>query len=547
ADRAFCEGLNRITFHGFSHSPPEAGFPGRTYHAGYDLNPRVTWWPMARPFIDYLARCSHLLQQGKSAADVCYYYGDQAPNFFPKFHDVPAKPRLPGLSEGYDYDVIDTQALVERLSVEDEHLVLPDGVQYELLLLPDSETMPLPVLEKIHDLVQAGATILGPSPKTLPGLSNSTEDFARMKELVPKVWNSSNSHVHSDSTANTVLQEQGVEPDFEFRIQNGSGEMDWIHRKVGLTEVYFIRNESVNWIDAICSFRVTGKIPSLWSPDTGEVSPCLEYVENDHRTDARIVLPPWGSVFVVFETKEESPHLAEVFRPEDRSLPGNPPSVFVDSVDPNTVTLRVRSNGDCRMVDPRGREKAIQVSDVPVSVEVAGPWNVSFTKGWGAPPEKVFKEIRSWTDFEEEGIKYYSGTATYRKEIQIPEALLSEGQALCLDLGDVRDLARVRLNGEDLGILWKIPFEVEITQVAKRGANQLEIEVVNQWINRLAGDLRLPPEERFCRTNQTPFFKSIGGDEAWRIQPAGLLGPVELVPERLVEVEVDGFSASSEK
>ncbi|MCA9432260.1 MAG: hypothetical protein KC940_17240 [Candidatus Omnitrophica bacterium] len=216
-------------------------------------------------------------------------------------------------------------------------------------------------------------------------------------------------------------------------------------------------------------------------------------------------------------------------------------------MNPNTVTLRVRSNGDNRLVDRRGREKSIQVSGVPIRVEVAGPWNVSFTKGWGAPPEKVFKEIRSWTDFEEEGIKYYSGTATYRKEIQIPEALLSEGQALCLDLGDVRDLARVRLNGEDLGILWKIPFEVEITQVAKRGANQLEIEVVNQWINRLAGDLRLPPEERFCRTNQTPFFKSIGGDEAWRIQPAGLLGPVELVPERLVEVEVDGFSASSEK
>lgn len=151
-DRAFCEGLNNITFHTFASTNPEDGLPGRTYHAGYDMNPGTTWWNKSKPFIDYLARCSYLLQQGLFVADACYFYGDQTPNFFPLFHDVPEKPRIKGLGNGYDYDVVNTDVILNRMSVKDGRLVLPDGMSYAMMLLPEQAHMPLQVLKKISDL-----------------------------------------------------------------------------------------------------------------------------------------------------------------------------------------------------------------------------------------------------------------------------------------------------------------------------------------------------------------------------------------------------------
>ena len=152
-DRAFCEGLNRITYHGYSHSPTEVAYPGRTYHAGVDMNPQVVWWSKARPFMDYLARCCYMLQQGKFVADVAYYYGDKAPNFWPLFHDVPEKPLLDGLGDGYDYDVVNTDVILNRMSVRDGRIVFPDGMSYRVLVLPDQRDMQLEVLEKLEKLV----------------------------------------------------------------------------------------------------------------------------------------------------------------------------------------------------------------------------------------------------------------------------------------------------------------------------------------------------------------------------------------------------------
>jgi hypothetical protein len=556
ADRAFCEGLNRITFHGFSHSPPEAGYPGRAYHAGYDLNPRITWWAMARPFLTYLARCCYLLQQGKPAADVCYYYGHQAPNFFPIYHDVPEAPRLPGLGAGYDFDVIDSEALLDRLSVKDGRLVLPDGVQYELLMLPERDSAPFPVLEKIRELVGGGASVLGPPPKTLPGLSYTEADLEKMENIVAEVWGSlttgrtterdyGKGKVYAGSTDDEVLQKEGIDPDFEFQVLEGTGSLGWIHRVCGASDLYFVRNEAVSWTEATCSFRVTDKIPSFWFPDSGEVSEVLEYVQKGNRTEVRIALPPWESTFVVFTPEEERPHLAHVYRSEDRELVGEKPKRILESINDGTAFLEVWANGNYRLVDLNGRERSVEVTNLPSPLVIEGPWTVSFTEGWGAPPEKTFETLKSWTDFDEEGIKYFSGTATYRKEIEIPEGYLGEGRRLYLDLGKVRDLAEVEINGNRLGVMWKEPSQVDITAVAKTGTNQLEVEVVNQWINRLTGDLELPPEKRFCRTNQTPWTKDIGGDEVWRIQPSGLLGPVEILPTRLVHIDLEGLAVAN--
>jgi hypothetical protein len=184
---------------------------------------------------------------------------------------------------------------------------------------------------------------------------------------------------------------------------------------------------------------------------------------------------------------------------------------------------------------------ALHVEDIPQPVLLEGPWSIRFPENWGAPLRAEFATLHSWTDDPEEGIKYFSGIATYHKRVQINSSLLAANRRLYLDLGGVRDVARVRLNGKDLGILWKAPFRVEITAAVVPGDNQLEIEVANMWINRLTGDLKLPPEQRFTHTNETPREKDIGGDEPWHVELAGLLGPVRLVSSATLALPLSGF------
>ena len=191
-DRAFCEGLNRITYHGFSNSPPEFGFPGRTYHAGLDMNPRITWWSKARPFMDYLARCSYMLQQGLYVADVAYYYGDQAPNFWPYYHNVPEKPTIDGLGSGYEYDVVNTDIILNRMAVKDGRIVLPDGMSYRVLILPDKKDIPLEVLRKLEKMVSDGATLIGAKPSEVPGLHDFENETRNLRELADKMWGDCN-------------------------------------------------------------------------------------------------------------------------------------------------------------------------------------------------------------------------------------------------------------------------------------------------------------------------------------------------------------------
>ena len=489
-DRAFCEGLNNITFHTFASTNPEDGFPGRTYHAGYDINPGTTWWSKSKPFFDYLSRCSFMLQQGLFVADACYYYGDQSPNFFPFFHDVPEKPRIKGLGKGYDYDVINTDVILNRMSVKNGRLVLPDGMSYSIMLLPDQVHMPLKVLEKISELVKAGATVVGPRPTTVPGLNNWEKENIALKKLSDELWGSSDGKTIFENTfgkgkviwglsADEVLKEKQVEPDFSF---NGPSEIDFIHRTTNNAEIYFLRNEQEYPVNTICNFRVNGMYPEIWDASTGTISPLPVAGIDKKVTSIEIGLPPHGSVFVVFNKDNRS----QQSRPSDK------------------------------------RYDAIET-------EISGPWKLSFPPDWGAPASAVFDSLISWTESADPGIKYFSGTATYQNSFNLDEA--SVKKKLTLDLGDLRDVAEVFINGKSAGILWKKPYRIDITNLVQPGKNDLKIEIANLWVNRMTGDMLSDPKDRFCKTNQS-FMKSEvwpGGDEPFRIQTAGLLGPVILV------------------
>lgn len=480
ADRAFCEGINRLVIHTSTAQRPKDGKPGFEYGAGTHFNPNVTWWEQSSGFLHYIARCQALLQRGRFVADVLYYNGDWAPNI------VEPKRVDPSLGKGYDYDVCNEEVLLTRLGVQDGRLVLPDGMSYRLLVLPPATRMPVEVLLKIRDLVKGGATVVGPRPQKAPGLKDYPLSDDRIKTLAADLWGDidgqkvtthkyGKGRIIQGTPLREILLRDSVVPDFEY---SGDAQtiIDFIHRREGATDIYFLanRNPRLERVDA--RFRSRGKTPRFWDPVIGAMRRVTQYREAEGRTIIPLELAPYGSLFVVFQ--------------KDRAFSKGGKGV------PNFPRLSTLE-------------------------EVSGAWTVRFDPAWGGPATVKFASLQDWTTRPEEGIKYYSGTATYTKQITLSPA---GGRKYFLDLGQVKHIASVRLNGKDLGIVWTAPWRVEITQALNSGTNHLEVDVTNLWPNRLICDAALSPEKRLTRTN-IPFKKDAA------LLPSGLLGPVVIQVE----------------
>ncbi|MBN2217475.1 MAG: discoidin domain-containing protein [Pirellulales bacterium] len=479
-DRAFCDGLNRVMVHQYTHQPNDDR-PGYQYFAGTHLDRHVTWWNYAKPFLDYQSRCQHLLQAGRFHADVCYFYGEGSAKYVPSKQYL--KPELP---PGYNFDCVNAEVLHKRMRVEDGRLVLPDGIRYRLLVLPTDRVMTPGVLRRIRELVEAGAVVLGERPLRAPGLTDWPDCDRRLVELADAMWGKDPGPAGQRAigrgllvwgrTPGELLASIGVPPDFETPDNNKS--FEFIHRVIDGTDVYFVSNQSDQLRSIPCTFRSGRRRPELWDPVAGTVRDLPEFtLTDDGRVRASLTFAPYQSYFVVFQ------------KPADHSdaKPGGPTNF--DSLD--------------------------------TSATLAGPWTVAFDPRWGGPEEIVFDDLVDWTTRPEEGIKYYSGTAVYRKTFDLPETpdATRENRRLFLDLGTVNHVARVRLNGKDLGILWTAPWRVDVTGVVKAKGNRLEIEVVNTWLNRLVGDAHLPPEKRLAKTNAAY-------PPNQPLLPSGLLGPV---------------------
>ena len=293
-DHASTEGLNLLVWHAFVCSPDSEGIPGQQYFAGTHLNPNVTWWAKSAPFFSYLNRCQWMLQQGLPAADVAYYYGDHVPNFTQRRQTDPAR-----VGPGYDYDVVTAEVILNRMTVKDGRLVLPEGTSYRLLVLPDRKVISLPVLRKLKKFAAAGATILGPRPETASGLSGFPACDAEVKQIADSLWGKG--RVLAGRTAREVLLSQGVQPDFEWQAEAGAKpEMDFIHRTAGGAEIYFVANRSTNAATLTCTFRTSGKAPELWDAVSGTHRFAPAYTQAGGRTMLPLELGPCGSRFVVF-------------------------------------------------------------------------------------------------------------------------------------------------------------------------------------------------------------------------------------------------------
>ena len=408
ADRAFCEGCNHFVWHTASHLPPEAGKPGWVYGAGTHLNTNLVWWPKAKAFLDYLARCSFLLQEGLFVGDVCYYYGDQGFNFvMPKHID-------PSLGFGFDYDVTNREVILTRMTVRDGRITLPDGMSYALLVLPEREDIDLDVLKKLQQLVRDGATVVGPKPTRSNGLRGYPERDEQVRQLADRLWGACDGKTILENSygrgriiwgreLRDILQERGVGPDFSFTSPRDDIDLDFIHRRTDDADIYFVHNKQPRWERFEAEFRVRGRSPELWEPDTGRVIPQHVFERKSDTIAMPMQLAPYGSVFVVFrESGQSSPELTLDFPGDSLGIE----TARVETWDGRQVGLTVFKPGDYQVETADGGSAEGSVDETLEPHILNGPWEVRFPDGRGAPPASVFEKLISWTDHADDGIRY---------------------------------------------------------------------------------------------------------------------------------------------
>jgi hypothetical protein len=466
ADMELACGLNRFVIHTSVHQPLDDKKPGLGLGPfGQWFTRHETWAEQAKGWTDYLARSSYLLQQGKFVGDIAYFYGEDN-NITSLFNR-----KAPEIPEGYNYDFINADALINVLSVKNEKLVTPSGMSYEVLVLDENaKKMSLPVLRKIRELVKAGATIAGVKPEKSPSLGDNQQEFAA---IAKEIWGASRPNVSAGQPLVQVLAKKTT-PDFTYSKPQADTAVLFVHRRLPDGDIYWVNNrrDRIEEIDA--TFRVQGKEAELWNPETGRTEPASYRIANG-RTSVPLRLNPNESVFVVFR---------------------------------KPATLQSRKL-------PRQVETPI--------VTIEGAWQVSFQPNRGAPAKVTFDKLISWSASPDDGVKYFSGTGTYSRSINALSQWFKSGARLWIDLSDVKDLAEVTVNGQSLGIVWKKPFRVDVTDALKPGDNSVEIKVTNLWVNRLIGDQQPNVTRKYTYTTM-PFYRANSP-----LLPSGLLGPVQLV------------------
>ncbi len=540
ADAAFCDGINHFIWHTFSASPAEFGKPGIEYFAGTHFNPNVTWWGQAGPLVTYLARCQFLLRQGRPVVDVLCYTGDAPYLHWGRGERWGPRATL-ALDRGWTYDLVNTEVLLSRVAARQGRLVLPDGMEYRLLVVDLDDPCASPqALEKIVRLVQEGVpVVLGERrPERACGLADYPHADAQVRQLAGELWGPvgaasprvlGKGRVYTGVPVEKALLAEGVLPDF-------AGPWEFIHRRTEDAEIYFVRGQG----EGECTFRVRGRQPEVWDPVAGTIRDAVCFAPTeDGRTRVALWLPPGGSAFVVFRRPAE----ASLWKPQAPAAEGviRPgPALEILGRTPRGVRIRLWNLSQDGPEVPAAVRAAIP-GQLSRPRPLAGPWEVQFSPAWGGPARAVFDRLVPWNEHPEPGIRYYSGTATYRKTFTLAAGQV--GQPVRLNLGEVKHIAEVRLNGKPLGIVWTDPWQVDLTEAVQPGANTLEIEVTNLWVNRLIGDAAVPESQRLTKTNVrreagvTGRYAHLRGYTAQDpLVRSGLLGPVCLEFGRDAEI-----------
>jgi hypothetical protein len=532
-DQEFCLGINRFVFHRYAAQPWLDRFPGMSMGPwGINFERTNTWWDEGSAWISYISRSQYLLQQGRYIADLCYYYGEGAPIFFQHAKLAPAVPA------GFAYDACDAEILLNQMSVDDGCIVLKSGMRYRVLVLPDTNRMTLPVLQKVEQLVKQGALVYGPKPAKSPSLAGYPEEDGQIQTIANEVWGdcdgkSVTEHAYGKGRViwgrplETAL---AVKPDF----QSAQPDLLYIHRVAETSDIYFVSNQESTERAVTCTFRVANKVPEFWHSDTGKIETVALFQQADGCTTVPIHFDPSGSVFVIFQaaTQDTTSLAALTFQGKELFPADGAPAAEIPVTNAiGQPELLAWKAGTYAATTHTGSTLHADLPDLPNPLAVGGPWQVAFQPKRGAPEKATFDQLISFPDSTDDGIKYFSGTATYEKDLTLPAEFFAASRHAYLDLGDVKNLAEVSVNGKALGILWKAPFRVDLSAAAKPGLNHLEIKVTDLWPNRLIGDAKLPKDKQITWASQSIYTADSP------LLPSGLLGPVQVIAAQDVTLQ----------
>ncbi|WP_233260915.1 glycosyl hydrolase [Pedobacter sp. HMWF019] len=524
-DWAFAAGINRFVYHTFQNQfLPDSLKPGATmgpYGVHWDRS--QTWWPMVEAYHTYVSRCQYLLQQGRTVADVLYLTPEGSPLVF-----VPPASAIAGDvigdRKGYNFDGCSPGQLM-KASVRNHQVVFPGGAAYRLLVLPAYESMTPELLAKIAELIKQGATVVGSPPSRSPSLVDYPNCDRKVASLSKSIWGSANkpaketyrSHGKGqiiwggslsfkfdrlypfyEETAR-ILKSKKLDEDF-----HADGPVRYTHRTDDNKDLYFISNTSDKPIKIRAWFRSIKGAPELWNAVSGKISALHEFQTDQSRTLVPLQLDAYESCFILFSKENQ----------------------WLPSAKSNEITLSSL-------------------------MTLNGFWDVRFDPKWGGPAHTVFDTLSDWTKNSNEGVKYYSGIASYHKVFDLKSVNQVKGSAaLHLDLGQVKNMARVILNGKDLGVLWTAPWRMDISSAVKEKNNELIIEVANLWPNRLIGDEKKPydgvvngqwPEWLLKNQPRTSGRYTFTSSQPYKADSplfeSGLIGPVSIVQEVIKEIK----------
>lgn len=515
-DWAFAAGINRLTFHTFQHQPlPDSLRPGMTmgpFGVHWDRN--QTWWPYVSAYHRYVSRCQYLLQKGRTIADILYLAPEEAPFVFRAPKSALAGDFMPD-KRGYNFDACPPSLLYSAF-VSNGKIKFPSGMEYEILILPNFKTMTLRMLKKIESLVKDGATVVGLPPEQTPGLSDYPKSDEKLKIMVKNLWGSSEapeglvfrkygagSIVWGSDVKNSI---ENLYPNFDisakilmqksvpFDFSSDKNSLRYIHKQYKNLDYFFVSNRTDSNVEDICRFRMVGKEPYLWNPINGKISKLKTFDCGKVHTSIKLSFAPFQSYFIVFAD----------------SLEG--------------LSLPILNEAKTHLAET-----------------LDGAWSVYFNPECGGMGYVEFSELRDWSKDERNEIKYYSGIAVYTKHFKFDGDI---SESLFLDLGRVKNIAKVYLNGKDLGIVWTYPWRLDISSAIKKGDNELKIEVANLWANRLIGDSFGKAEVRAgleCPESILKGKKTAIGAHSFatfkhykqnsKLLESGLLGPVKIIRE----------------
>ncbi|MDB5974059.1 MAG: Alpha-L-arabinofuranosidase precursor [Nevskia sp.] len=488
ADRFLAQGVNRFSLHAAVHQPLEQA-PGFTLSFfGQYFSRHETWAEQAGAWTGYLSRASQLLQEGHAAEDIAYFYGEGAPATVPD--NAKTDPQIPA---GYAYDFVSRDMILGDFQAGEGGIVAPSGITYKLLVLPAATTrLTLPLLRRLRELVAAGAVLVGPRPVGSPGLADAD---AEVMQVADDLWGDldgklrtvhvfGKGRVYWGMPLADVLAKENLAPDIRLSGE-GAANIVAIHRRLDDSEIYFMANQSAAPVRIAADLRATGREAELWHAEDGRIE-AASYHQQSGRTVVPLALEPYQSVFIVLRK----------------------PSASLEREVPAMVVTPLATLG--------------------------GGWDVAFTPERGAPPSMHLDGLASWTAQTDPGVRYFSGTGTYTKVIDVDRDWLQAGRRILLDLGEVHELARVFVNGTDTGIAWMPPYRVDVTRAIKPGRNELRIEVANLWPNRIIGDLQPDVAKKYAYSTfnyYAPSLVKLPYTRDTPLLPSGLIGPVQLLTQ----------------